>query len=144
MVNIIKAIAKGAAAAIAAALPGGETPQEEFARAYAEVMAGGEGESAALQGTPDFQGDQSQADFNDDRNEKSQRFDRMDTSDMDYDDEGSGTGNATAISYYKKQEEEQRYRDLGTGPKANLSFEDDMRMKQFHKVLQVVMILVVM
>ena len=47
---------------MAAALPGGKTPQEEFARVYAEVMQGGEGESAALQGTTDFQGDQSQAD----------------------------------------------------------------------------------
>ena len=46
MVKIIKAIAKGAAAALAAALPGGKTPQEEFARVYAEVMKGGEGESA--------------------------------------------------------------------------------------------------
>ena len=132
MVNIIKAIAKGAAAAIAAALPGGETPQEAFAKAYAEVMAGGEGESAALQGTPDFQGDQSQKDFNDDSAErdKVKGFNKMDTSEMDIGgDEGQGTGNATAISYYKKQEEEQRYRDLGTGPKANLSFEDEMRMK---------------
>jgi len=31
-------------------------------------------------------------------------------------DEGMGTGNATAISYYKKQAADQRYRDLGTGP----------------------------
>ena len=131
MVNIIKAIAKGAAAAIAAALPGGETPQEAFAKAYAEVMAGGEGESAALQGTPDFQGDQSQKDFNDDSAErdKVKGFNKMDTSEMDIGgDEGQGTGNATAISYYKKQEEEQRYRDLGTGPKANLSFDDYLRL----------------
>ena len=130
MVNIIKAIAKGAAAAIAAALPGGETPQEAFAKAYAEVMAGGEGESAALQGTPDFQGDQSQKDFNDDSAErdKVKGYNKMGEYDIGG-DEGMGTGNATAISYYKKQEEEQRYRDLGTGPKANLSFEDEMRMK---------------
>jgi hypothetical protein len=132
MVNIIKAIAKGAAAAIAAALPGGETPQEAFAKAYAEVMAGGEGESAALQGTPDFQGDQSQKDFNDDSAErdKVKGFNKMDTSEMDMMDAipGSGTGNATAISYYKKQEEEQRYRDLGTGPKANLSFDDYLKL----------------
>ena len=45
MVRIIKAIAKGAGAALAAALPGGKTPQEEFARAYQEVMSGGEGKS---------------------------------------------------------------------------------------------------
>ena len=132
MVNIIKAIAKGAAAALAAALPGGKTPQEEFARVYAEVMKGGEGESAALQGTPDFQGDQSQKDFNDDSAErdKVKGFNKMDTSEMDMMDAipGSGTGNATAISYYKKQEEEQRYRDLGTGPKANLSFDDYLKL----------------
>ena len=127
MVNIIKAIAKGAAAALAAAIPGGKTPQEEFARVYGEVMKGGEGESAALQGTTDFQGDQSQADFNKDNNEKVKGYDRMgEYLDLD---EGVGTGNATAVSYYKKQAAEQRYRDLGTGPKANLSFEDEMRMK---------------
>ena len=45
MGRIIKAIAKGAGAALAAALPGGKTPQEEFARAYQEVMAGGPGKS---------------------------------------------------------------------------------------------------
>ena len=129
MVNIIKAIAKGAAAALAAALPGGKTPQEEFARVYAEVMKGGEGESAALQGTPDFQGDQSQKDFNDDSAErdKVKGFNKMGEYDIGG-DEGQGTGNATAISYYKKQEEEQRYRDLGTGPKANLSFDDYLRL----------------
>jgi len=129
MVNIIKAIAKGAAAAIAAALPGGETPQEAFAKAYAEVMAGGEGESAALQGTPDFQGDQSQKDFNDDSAErdKVKGYNKMGEYDIGG-DEGMGTGNATAISYYKKQEEEQRYRDLGTGPKANLSFDDYLKL----------------
>ena len=130
MVNIIKAIAKGAAAALAAALPGGKTPQEEFARVYGEVMKGGEGESAALQGTADFQGDQSQADFNKDSAErdKVKGYDRMGEYDIGG-DEGMGTGNATAISYYKKQAVDQRYRDLGTGPKANLSFEDEMRMK---------------
>ena len=115
MVNIIKAIAKGAAAALAAALPGGKTPQEEFARVYGEVMKGGEGESAALQGTTDFQGDQSQADFNKDSNEKVKGYDRMGEYDIGG-DEGMGTGNATAISYYKKQAADQRYRDLGTGP----------------------------
>ena len=115
MVNIIKAIAKGAAAALAAAIPGGKTPQEEFARVYGEVMKGGEGESAALQGTTDFQGDQSQADFNKDSNEKVKGYDRMGEYDIGG-DEGMGTGNATAISYYKKQAADQRYRDLGTGP----------------------------
>ena len=129
MVNIIKAIAKGAAAALAAALPGGKTPQEEFARVYAEVMKGGEGESAALQGTPDFQGDQSQADFNKDSAErdKVKGYNKMGEYDIGG-DEGMGTGNATAISYYKKQAEEQRYRDLGTGPKANLSFDDYLKL----------------
>ena len=43
----------------------------------------------------------------------------MDTSEMGGDliggDEGQGTGNAVAVSYYKKQAEEQRYRDLGEG-----------------------------
>ena len=126
MVNIIKAIAKGAAAALAAALPGGKTPQEEFARVYAEVMKGGEGESAALQGTPDFQGDQSQADFNKDSAErdKVKGYNKMGEYDIGG-DEGMGTGNATAISYYKKQAEEQRYRDLGEGTRDfdTLTFE---------------------
>ena len=45
MFKLIKAIAKGVVAALAAALPGGKTPQEEFSRAYAEVMQGGEGKS---------------------------------------------------------------------------------------------------
>jgi hypothetical protein len=45
MFKIVKAIAKGVVAALAAALPGGKTPQEEFARAYQEVMKGGEGKS---------------------------------------------------------------------------------------------------
>ena len=43
MFKLIKAIAKGVIAALAAALPGGKTPQEEFSRAYQEVMKGGEG-----------------------------------------------------------------------------------------------------
>jgi len=115
MVNIIKAIAKGAAAALAAAIPGGKTPQEEFARVYAEVMKGGEGESAAIQGTSDFQGDQSTKDFNKDSNEKVKGYNNMGEY-LDI-DEGVGTGNATAMSFYKKQIEDQRYRDLGTGPK---------------------------
>ena len=45
MFKLVKAIAKGVVAALAAALPGGKTPQAEFARAYAEVMQGGEGKS---------------------------------------------------------------------------------------------------
>ena len=45
MFRIVKAIAKGVVAALAAALPGGKTPQAEFARAYQEVMKGGEGKS---------------------------------------------------------------------------------------------------
>jgi len=45
MFKLIKAIAKGVVAALAAALPGGKTPQAEFARAYQEVMKGGEGKS---------------------------------------------------------------------------------------------------
>ena len=45
MFKIVKAIAKGVVAALAAALPGGKTPQAEFARAYQEVMKGGEGKS---------------------------------------------------------------------------------------------------
>jgi hypothetical protein len=45
MFKLIKAIAKGVVAALAAALPGGKTPQEEFSRAYAEVMKGGEGKA---------------------------------------------------------------------------------------------------
>ena len=123
MFKIVKAIAKGVVAALAAALPGGETPQGAFSKAYAEVMAGGEGDSAALQGTSDFQGDESQADFNKDsaEREKVKGYNRMDTSEMGGDliggDEGQGTGNATAVSYYVKQAEDQRYRDLGLGPR---------------------------
>ena len=120
MFKIVKAIAKGVASALAAALPGGETPQEAFAKTYAEVMAGGEGESAALQGTSDFQGDQSQKEFNEDSAErdKVKGYNKMDDSEMDIGgDEGQGTGNATAVSYYVKQAEDQRYRDLGLGPR---------------------------
>ena len=43
-VRVIKAIAKGAAAALAAIAPGGKTPQGEFSRVYNEVMTGGQGE----------------------------------------------------------------------------------------------------
>jgi hypothetical protein len=127
MVNIIKAIAKGAAAALAAAIPGGKTPQEEFARVYGEVMKGGEGESAALQGTSDFQGDQSQADFNKDNNEKVKGYDRMgEYLDLD---EGVGTGNATAMSYYNKQAAEEarigRQRESGYTSIDSKGIQDD-------------------
>ena len=44
-VKLIKAIAKGAAAALAALAPGGEAPGEAFQRVYNEVMSGGEGKS---------------------------------------------------------------------------------------------------
>ena len=118
MVNMIKAIAKGAAAALAAALPGGTTPQEAFAKAYAEVMSGGNADTASnLEGTTDFQGDQSTKDFNKDLDETS-GYGNLDTSEMSIGgDEGMGTGNKFAVSYYQKQAEEQRYRDLGFGPR---------------------------
>ena len=126
MVNMIKAIAKGAAAALAAALPGGTTPQEAFAKAYAEVMAGGNADTSSnLEGTTDFQGDQSTKDFNKDLDETS-GYGNLDTSEMDIGgDEGMGTGNKFAVSYYQKQAEEQRYRDLGEGTRDfdTLTFE---------------------
>jgi len=43
-VKVIKAIAKGAAAALAAIAPGGKTPQAEFSRVYNEIMQGGSGQ----------------------------------------------------------------------------------------------------
>ena len=126
-------IFKGAGAALAAVFTF-KNPIEAFAKAYAAVMAGGEAESAALQGTSDFQGDQSQKDFNDDsaKRDKVKGYNNMDTSEMGIGgNEGVGTGNATAMSYYAKQEEDRRYRDLGTGPKSNLSADDMMRMKGY-------------
>ena len=115
MVMMIKAIAKGAAAALAAALPGGKTPQEEFARVYAEVMAGGNTmTSSNLEGTSDFQGDSSTKDFNKDLDETS-GYNNMGGDYLPIDD-GVGTGNKFAVSYYKKQAEEQRFQDLGSGP----------------------------
>ena len=120
LVKVLKGVAKGAGAALAAVFSF-SNPVEAFSKAYAEVMAGGEGESAALQGTSDYQGDQSQKDFNDDSKErdKVKGFNKMDTSEMGGDliggAEGQGTGNATAVSFYAKQAEEQRYRDLGEG-----------------------------
>ena len=123
MVMMIKAIAKGAAAALAAALPGGTTPQEAFAKTYAEVMAGGNADTSSnLEGTTDYQGSGEDASIekaNEVYDEKG--FNKMDTSEMGGDliggAEGQGTGNAVAVSYYKKQAEEQRYRDLGFGPR---------------------------
>ena len=50
-VRVIKAIAKGAAAALAAIAPGGKTPQGEFSRVYNEVMTGGQGEKTDLEKT---------------------------------------------------------------------------------------------
>ena len=116
MIMMIKAIAKGAAAALAAALPGGTTPQEAFAKTYAEVMAGGNADTSSnLEGTTDFQGDSSIKDANKDLDETS-GYGNMDTSEMNIGgDEGMGTGNKFAVSYYQKQAEEQRYRDLGEG-----------------------------
>ena len=43
-VKVIKAIAKGAAAALSAIAPGGKTPQAEFSRVYNEIMQGGAGQ----------------------------------------------------------------------------------------------------
>ena len=105
MVMTIKAIAKGAAAALSAVVPGGKTPQEEFARVYAEVMAGGNiNTSSAVEGS-DYQGDQSSKDFNKDLDETS-GYGNMDTSEMNIGgDEGMGTGNKFAVSYYQKQAE---------------------------------------
>jgi len=125
MGRIIKAIAKGAGAALAAALPGGKTPQEEFARAYKEVMQGGQGE-ASIEGTPDFQGDQSQAEFN--REEAT--FDRGAEARMyDY-ESGNETGDAAAAeSFYAKQREEDKFdrEYLASLPKMMSD-----TMKQFH------------
>ena len=133
LVRVLKGVAKGAGAALAAVFSF-SNPVEAFSKAYAAVMAGGEAESAALQGTSDFQGDESQKDFNDDsaKRDKVKGYNNMDTSEMGGDliggNEGQGTGNATAISYYAKKEEDRRYRDLGTGPKANISFDDYLRL----------------
>ena len=135
MVKLLKAVAKGAGAALAAVFTF-KNPIEAFAKAYAAVMAGGEGESAALQGTSDFQGDQSQKDFNDDsaKRDKVKGYNNMDTSEMGIGgNEGVGTGNATAMSYYAKQEEDRRYRDLGEGTRDfdTLSADDMMKMKGY-------------
>jgi hypothetical protein len=107
MFKIVKAIAKGVVAALAAALPGGKTPQAEFARAYAEVMQGGEGK-ASLEGTADFQGDQSSEEFN----RKDATFDRGAEARMyDY-ESGSETGDASAAeSFYANERKDQKYMD---------------------------------
>ena len=103
MVMTIKAIAKGAAAALSAVVPGGKTPQEEFARVYAEVMAGGNiNTSSAVEGS-DYQGDQSSKDFNKDLDETS-GYGNMGGDYLDIKD-GVGTGNKFAVSYYQKQAE---------------------------------------
>ena len=103
MFKLIKAIAKGVIAALAAALPGGKTPQEEFARAYAEVMQGGEGK-ANLEGTPDFQGDQSSEEFN----RKDATFGDM-TGVMDL-EAGNEVGDASAAeSFYAKKRKEDKF-----------------------------------
>ena len=115
MVMMIKAIAKGAAAALAAALPGGTTPQEAFAKAYAEVMSGGNINTSSQVEGSDYQGDQSSKDFNKDLDETS-GYNNMGGDYLPI-DEGVGTGNKFAVSYYQKQAEEQRYRDLGFGPR---------------------------
>ena len=79
-------------------------------------MAGGNADTSSnLEGTTDFQGDQSTKDFNKDLDETS-GYGNLDTSEMNIGgDEGMGTGNKFAVSYYQKQAEEQRYRDLGEG-----------------------------
>ena len=114
MVMMIKAIAKGAAAALAAALPGGTTPQEAFAKAYAEVMSGGNINTSSQVEGSDYQGDQSSKDFNKDLDETS-GYNNMGGDYLPI-DEGVGTGNKFAVSYYQRKAEEQRYRDLGSGP----------------------------
>jgi hypothetical protein len=105
MFKLIKAIAKGVVAALAAALPGGKTPQEEFARAYAEVMQGGEGK-ANLEGTPDFQGDESAEEFN---REKATFGDMTGVRDIQTDNE---VGDASAAeSFYANKRKDQKYMD---------------------------------
>ena len=54
--NTLKAIAKGAVAMVAAAVPGGESPTEAFSRVYNEVLNTGEGvvknEASEIANTP--------------------------------------------------------------------------------------------
>ena len=63
LVKVLKGVAKGAAAALAAVFTF-KNPVEAFSKAYAEVMAAGGGGATTLEGTSDYQGDQSQAEFN--------------------------------------------------------------------------------
>ena len=66
-IRIIKAIAKGAGAALAAAFPGGEGPGEAFSRVFKEVMSGGEGAMP------------------DEKPEQGKGINRLDTSEMNID-----------------------------------------------------------
>ena len=102
LVKVLKGVAKGAAAALAAVFTF-KNPVEAFSKAYAAVMKGGE---ASIEGTSDFQGDQSQAEFN--REEAT--FDRGAEAAMyDY-ESGNETGDASAAeSFYAKQREEEKY-----------------------------------
>ena len=66
-IRLIKAIAKGAGAALAAAFPGGEGPGEAFSRVFKEVMSGGEGAMP------------------DEKPEQGKGINRLDTSEMNID-----------------------------------------------------------
>ena len=66
-IKLIKAIAKGAGAALAAAFPGGEGPGEAFSRVFKEVMSGGEGAMP------------------DEKPEQGKGINRLDTSEMNID-----------------------------------------------------------
>jgi len=72
-IKLLKAIGKGAMAALAAAFPGGESPTGAFGRVFKEVMAGGEG--TMPEENPD--------------KEKKTGFNRMETSEVDIDIDGS-------------------------------------------------------
>ena len=72
-IKLLKAIGKGAMAALAAAFPGGESPTGAFGRVFKEVMGGGEG--TMPEENPD--------------KEKKTGFNRMDTSEVDIDIDGS-------------------------------------------------------
>ena len=54
MVRVIKAIAKGAGAALAALAPGGESPAEAYQRVYQEVMSSGKSEDMPTDGGAKF------------------------------------------------------------------------------------------
>ena len=72
-IKLLKAIGKGAMAALAAAFPGGESPTGAFGRVFKEVMGGGEGKMP--EENPD--------------KEKKTGFNRMETSEVDIDIDGS-------------------------------------------------------